>query len=58
MKILEQGTLPEKRTYEGICDKCKTKFEFKQKEAFYIQQEGDCMIVYCPFCHEKVYVKK
>lgn len=51
MNIIKAGKLPEEKQYQTTCDRCKTIFTFKQKEAEYVsdQRDGDFLKVKCPF---------
>lgn len=52
MKIIEQGQIPEEKTYQCTCRNCKTVFEFKKYEARYVsdQRDGDFLTISCPIC--------
>lgn len=54
MKILQKGTLPEKRIWFGYCSNCKSTAEAFEKELIGIthdQREGSFSWEICPVCH-------
>ena len=58
MRIIKPGKLPEQKTYQSICARCKCHFEFQQIEARYMsdQRDGDYLQIPCPTCHNTVTV--
>lgn len=56
MKILKQGTPPEKRVFTATCNYCKTEIEFEQGEAKRVndQRDGDFLSIPCPTCGHQI----
>lgn len=58
MEIIERGTPPEEKVYEGRCMNCKTKVRFKRSEGkvTFDQRDGNFVTVKCPVCRHAINV--
>jgi hypothetical protein len=56
MRIIREGTLPEKQLYTATCWKCTTEFEFSRIEATEVpdQRDGNYLRINCPLCKSSV----
>lgn len=58
MRVITRGERPEDRTYQALCNQCRTTFEFRRREAEYHTDRGEAvLIVKCPVCKNRVGVK-
>ena len=59
MKIIERGELPQNKTYQTKCHRCKTVFEFEKNEAQPFNDRGEMVLVIdCPVCKHTLSVNQ
>ena len=59
MKIIERGELPQNKTYQAKCHRCKTIFEFEKHEAQPFNDRGEMVLaIDCPVCKRTLSVNQ
>ena len=59
MKIIKRGELPQNKTYQTKCRRCKTVFEFEKNEAQPFNDRGEMVLVIdCPVCKHTLSVNQ
>jgi len=58
MKVIKSGKLPEEKSCQWTCKKCRAVIEAMKKEGkiFHDQRDGNAVIFNCPECHTENYV--
>lgn len=55
VKVLHMGVIPENRTYETHCIKCRTSFQFLGSDGkFIVQNDKNLVLIECPLCKNSV----
>lgn len=58
MKIISRGVVPQDKVYQSVCAKCKTVFEFSQKEGRVANDRNEnVVIINCPVCKKSCSVR-
>lgn len=60
MKIIKRGELPEEKTYQETCSRCKSVLEFQAGELRPSpdpRDQGECFVC-CPVCQHTMWVKR
>ena len=55
VNILHRGTLPQDRTYQANCSRCRTSFEFSGSDGkFMFDRNENVVVIKCPVCKTTV----